>query len=398
LQFDVVVIGASTAGLHAAQKLVKAGKKVAIFDQQKEIRPARRTLIVTSELYRALPEFPEDMVLHQTGTMRLSSASITRDIQLNDPDLIVDRAQIIQWLLSEACDAGAEVFLGHRFVSFESNEDRSNGNKSFVPIHFHNRGLCTVFATEAVIGADGINSSVARAAGMVLPSSVPIVQAEVALPPGWDPNVTQVWFDSEETRFFYWLIPESSEKGVAGLVGDDGTQTRKLLADFLNRQNLKPDSYQGAKVAMHHPSFQSWGNIGKLPLYLVGDAAGHVKITTIGGSVTGFQGANAVVRSILNGNSYKTEFRFTKRELDLHWFIRRMLDCLDNRGYDLLVGAVSSGMKDFLACHNRDSMARVTWRLPFIEPQLIRVALQCLRGMAKSYSCTRSLGRFGTTS
>ena len=398
MQFDVVVIGASTAGLHAAQKLVKAGKKVAVFDRQKEIIPARRTLIVTPEMYRVFPEFPEDMVLHRTSTMRLSSANITRDVQLNDPDLIVDRAQIIQWLLSKVRDAGAEVFLGHRFVSFESNGDRSNGNKSFVPINFYNCGLCTVFAAEAVIGADGINSSVARAAGMALPASVPIVQAEVALPSGWDPNVTQVWFDSEKTRFFYWLIPESSEKGVAGLVGDDGTQTRELLADFLNRQNIKPNSYQGAKVAMHHPGFQPWGNIGELPLYLVGDAAGHVKITTVGGSITGFQGANAVVRSILNGNSYKTEFRFTKRELDLHWFIRCMLDRLDNRGYDLLVSAVSSGVQDFLACHNRDSMARVTWRLPFIEPKLIRVAFKCLRGIGKSYGYTRSLRRFETTS
>ena len=130
-------------------------------------------------------------------------------------------------------------------------------------------------AGEAIIGADGINSDVARAAAIPRPPSVPIVQAEVALPPDWDPNVTQVWFDTEETRFFYWFIPESSAKGVAGLVGNDGTQTHRLLKAFLNHHNLKAEAYQGAKVGLHHPRLKPWGKIGSIPVLMVGDAAGQ---------------------------------------------------------------------------------------------------------------------------
>ncbi len=373
MQFDVVIIGASTSGLHAAQKLASAGKKVAVFDRQKELKPARRTLIVTPEIRKVLKGLPPEAILNQTGTMVLVSPQLSAQVSLQDPDVIVERAAITRWLLSRTQSAGGEIFLGYRFDGFvESNHG--------IQVRFENpHAEKTVVANEAIIGADGMTSDVAQAAGIPRPSSVPILQAEVTLPPGWNPDVTQVWFDADDTRFFYWLIPESAERGVVGLVGDGGTRTQRLLETFLNHHNFEPETYQGAKVAMHHPRFKPWGTIGNTPVYLVGDAAGQVKTTTVGGTITGFQGAEAAVASILDGQSYRAALRSVKRELDLHWLIRLLLDRLDNRGYDLLVGAVSSRLADFLARHNRDSMARVFWRIPFVEPRLLWVALRCLR-------------------
>ena len=163
-------------------------------------------------------------------------------------------------------------------------------------------------------------------------------------------------------------------------MGDDGTQTQRLLDTFLNHRNFEPETYQGTKGAIHHPRFKPWGRIGNTPVYLVGDAAGQVKTTTAGGTITGFQGAEATVASILDSQSNRAAVRSVKRELDFHWLICLFLDRLDNRGYDLLVGAVKSRLAGFLARHNRDSMARVFWRMPFVEPQLLWVALRCLRG------------------
>ncbi len=100
MQFDVVIIGASTAGLHAAEKLASAGKKVAVFDRQKELKPARRTLIVTPEMRKVLKDLPPETVLHQTTTLVLASPQLTTQVSLHDPDLIVERAAITRWLLS----------------------------------------------------------------------------------------------------------------------------------------------------------------------------------------------------------------------------------------------------------------------------------------------------------
>ncbi|MFQ5930542.1 MAG: NAD(P)/FAD-dependent oxidoreductase [Acidobacteriota bacterium] len=327
---------------------------------------------------KVLADIPPETILHRTASMVLASPGCTVSVELRDPDLIVERAALTRWLLSKAQAAGAHIFLSCGFDGFVES---SPG----VQIRFQSsRGQKIALASDAIIGADGVSSDVAHEAGIPLPRCVPIVQAEVDLPCGWDPGVTQVWFNAEDTRFFYWLIPESAEKGVAGLVGDDGTQTNRRLRAFLNRHNLKAEAYQGAKVALHHPRLKPWGKIGSIPLLMVGDAAGQVKVTTVGGTVTGLQGAEAAVRSILNGTSYKAELRSVKGELNLHWFIRVLLDRLDSRGYDLLIGAVSPRLGEFLGRHNRDSMAPVFWRLPFVEPRLLQVALQGLASFASS--------------
>ena len=293
--------------------------------------------------------------------------------------MVVERSEITRWLLARAEAEGVQVFLGSRFTGLEVSDVqvevlfRSGSDKK------------RVTATEAIIGADGINSNVGRAAAICQPPSVPIVQAEVTLPSGWDPDVTQVWFDADDTNFF--LLAHSRiqcQRSCRTGRQRDGTQTQRLLARFLGHHRLKAEAYQGAKVALHHPRLRPWGRIGELPILMVGDAAGQVKVTTVGGTVTGIEGANAAARAILKRTSYRHELSSLKRELDLHWFIRVRLDRLDNRGYCVLVDSLSSWLRDFLGRHNRDSMAPVSWRLPFVQPRLCQVAVRCLWGRSRA--------------
>ncbi|MCZ7574874.1 MAG: hypothetical protein M5U01_40500 [Ardenticatenaceae bacterium] len=55
-------------------------------------------------------------------------------------------------------------------------------------------------------------------------------------------------------------------------------------------------------------------------------------MTTVGGTVSGLWGAAAAARALLQGTAYRHELRPLKRELDLHWFIRLLLERLDNAG------------------------------------------------------------------
>ena len=316
-------------------------------------------------------------MLHRTGVMAVCSQKESCRVRLGDPDPIVERAELVRQLAARLQASGGRLLLGYRFQGFS------------VEMGLKARFLCNsseveVGVKQAVLGADGVFSQVARAAGIRRPSPVPILQAEVTLPNNWDPNVTQVWFDTRQTRFFYWLIPESKERGVVGLVADDPARARRLLDGFLECQNLQPKSYQAAQVALHHPRLRPWGKIGPAPVYLVGDAAGQVKVTTVGGTVPGFLGARVATRALLKGTSYRRELRGLKRELDLHWWMRRALDRLDNHGYDQLISSLSGGAQNFLSRYNRDSMACVLWRLPVLEPRLMKVALSCLLGSGRN--------------
>ncbi len=295
----------------------------------------------------------------------------------------MERARLIHWLASKFQAAGGELILDHRFKGFQQAGD------ALGILLQTSKGQSIAVAKEAVIGADGIGSQVAVDAGIPKPDSVPIVQAEVTLSSEWDSSVAKVWFDTGETRFFFWLVPESPNKAVVGLIGDHGMGTRESLKKFLIHHKLEAQAYQAAQVAMYTPRLKPWTRIGRTPVYLVGDAAGQVKVTTVGGTVSGFLGARAAATALLNGESYRTRLLGVRRELNLHWLLRRLLDRLDNRGYDQLASTVTLKVRNFLSRHDRDSMAPVLWRLPILEPRSLKVLWNCLRGKPRTQTATK---------
>ena len=314
--------------------------------------------------------------------MAVATSNQELSIPLKEPDLIVERARMIHWLTSKFQAAGGELYLGHCFTGFQQR------NKGLGILLQTSKGQSIAVAKEAVIGADGIRSQVAADAGIPKPDSVPIVQAEVTLSSEWDPSVAKVWFDTGETRFFFWLVPESPNKAVVGLIGHHGMGVRERLKQFLAQHNLEPEAYQAAQVAMYSPRLKPWTRIGRTPVYLVGDAAGQVKVTTVGGTVSGFLGAGAAATALLNGKSYRTRLLGVRRELNLHWLLRRLLDRLDNRGYDQLASTVTLKVRNFLSRYDRDSMAPVLWRLPILEPRSLKVLRNCLRGKPRTQTAT----------
>ena len=62
--------------------------------------------------------------------------------------------------------------------------------------------------------------------------------------------MTWVWFLPEDTPYFYWLIPESPERAVVGLIGEEGQETRQRLERFLEKRGLTPIEYQGARISL----------------------------------------------------------------------------------------------------------------------------------------------------
>lgn len=365
LDWDIVVIGASSAGLYAAIQLQRAGKRVAVFDQARALNPARRTLIVTPHLRRILSDLDTPVLLHRISDLVLAGVGAETRVTLNDPDMIVERGALIQALAQQAQAAGVAIILDRRFHAIYPTVGGAR-----VEFQAPDRAIVSV-TTRSVLGADGVFSDVALAVGLKHPPSVPILQAEIELPEGWNPAVTQVWFDTEATRFFYWLIPESKTRAVVGLVGDERARMRHLLQRFLDRRGFKALAYQGARIAMYHPGLKPYTRVGDADVFLIGDAAGQVKVTTVGGTVSGLLGADAAVRALVHGTTYAFELRGVRRELELHWWMRTALDHFGNTEYDRLVRIVSPRVRSFLAQHNRDELGRVAWQLLFLQPRLL---------------------------
>ena len=383
MKYDVAVVGASSAGLFVAERLARGGVHVAVFDRAEEVTPPRRTLIITPEINRLLGKLPESLILNRTAVIAIESLHAEVQVALADPDLIVERSALASYLEWRAREAGASLFLGHRFEAIEPNE---GGARLSLRI---SDGQRVAVDAAAIIGADGAFSRVATETGIPPPATVPILQAEVQLPRRWDPSTTKVWFDVDDTRFFYWLVPESPQRGVVGLIGDGRPAMRRKLERFLGARGIEPLAYQGARIAMHRPRLRPWSRIGSAPVLLVGDAAGQVKVTTVGGTITGLWGAEAAAQSLLSGRPYARALRSLKRELEVHWTIRHLLDRLDNRGYDRLVRAVSPGVSRFLATNNRDSIGTAMWKFPYFEFRLLMLGLGLVVGGHKARPALR---------
>ena len=102
------------------------------------------------------------------------------------------------------------------------------------------------------------------------------------------PDTVRVWFIPDDTPYFYWLIPESADRGALGLIGVDGQETRRCLERFMEKRHFTPLSFQGARIPVYNGWVPVERKLGAGSVYLVGDAAGQVKVSTVGGVVTGF--------------------------------------------------------------------------------------------------------------
>ena len=367
---EVIIVGGSAAGFYTAARVAQGGKRVRVLESQRSVEPEPRTLIVTNHFRRQLGASANDSVLNEIRRFELFTDGRSVQVALAKPDLIIERAKLIPALARQARQAGAELSCDTRFLGLSPN---ANG----IQVEVESGGRREELHTQSVVGADGAASRVARTAGWAPVETVPLVQAIVRLPKDCPVDTTRVWFVPDDTPYFYWLIPESAERGALGVIGEDGRDTAGCLARFLEKKGMEPLEWQGARI----PVYKRWvplkRRVGKGNVYLVGDAAAQVKVSTVGGIVTGFRGAQAVAESILQGRR-GWELLALRRELSTHWLLRRTMHHFQQEDYSRLVDLLNAATRDTLSEITRDESARLLWNVLRRQPQLVLLGLRGL--------------------
>jgi digeranylgeranylglycerophospholipid reductase len=368
---SVAVVGGSAAGLFAAGLLARRGVKVRVLEANETLEPPERTLIVTPRMRSLLGPSAERSVRNEIHRFEIFTDGRVATVPLKHPDLIIERRTLIQGLAEEARQAGVSIETGTRFRGLHPT-DRGlviEGERSGC-------GKQEEICVDAVIGSDGAASRVARAAGWAPLVTAPLVQAIVALPRDMAADTTRVWFIPQDTPYFYWLIPESPTRGALGIIGESGQETKRAMERFLEKKKLDPIEFQGARVPVYTRWIPVQRRVGNHSVYLAGDAAAQVKVSTVGGTVTGFRGALGVVETILHGAS--RELRSLRRELDLHLLLRRSLHDFQQADYSRLVDLLNEHAKQPLAEYSRDEAWKILWRVCLRQP---RILLMGLRGL-----------------
>ena len=369
---DVTIVGGSAAGVFTAYLLARGGRQVRVLERANGADPSPRTLIVTSRMADVLGGLGAKAVVNRIERFEMFANGRVATVRLERPDLVVERSTLIREIAEHAQSAGAEFAFGRQLLGVEPGV---RGLRLMIGSDGAN--VAEERATRTLVGADGAFSVVARAAGWPQQPTVPLVQAIVKLPSDLSPETTRVWFDPGDTRYFYWLVPESPTRGVLGLIGEDRRRVHDRLERFLERRRLEPLEFQAARI----PIYQRWiphhRRLGDGDVYLVGDAAGQVKPTTVGGIVTGFRGAVGVAETILSGRASR-ELRALRRELTCHLLIRRLLHCFSQADYMRLFDFLNGSTRRLLSAYTRDDVSTILWRLCLYQPRFVLLGLRAL--------------------
>jgi digeranylgeranylglycerophospholipid reductase len=369
---SVAVVGGSAAGLFAASLLARRGVPVRVFERNETLDPIARTLIVTGRMRHLLGATGEASIVNEIRRFEIFTDGRAATVPLKDPDLIIERSALIRSLAEEARGAGADLEFGRRFHALHPN-----GRGLVLEVERCSDGAREEVRAETVIGGDGAASRVARAAGWEPVGTVPLMQAIVTLPKGMAQDTSRVWFVPQDTPYFYWLVPESATQGALGIIGETGQETKRHLENFLEKKGMEPIEFQGARIPVYSRWIPVHRRLGQGSVYLVGDAAGQVKVTTVGGIVTGLRGAQGVAEAILNGGA-SNELRALRRELDLHLLLRRSLHEFQQSDYSRLVDLLNDPAKQSLGEYSRDEAWKVLWRLCLRQPLLLWLGLRGL--------------------
>ncbi len=271
--FDLIIVGASFAGLSCARTAALRGLKVAVVERKTDPGAHIHTTGIL------VKEAAEEADIPAALTRRI------RGVRLYAPNgnhtdhwapgyyfLATDTPALMRWLSDEAARAGAEILHGRRFYG----GDVSDGS-----VKLHDLGL----KAPLLIGADGATSAVARAFGLDRNTQF-LAGAEWELAPdaNLDPRFLHCVLDSAVAPgYIGWAVPgvSSVQLGVAAR-SPKKPEPGNFLNRYASKLGLKDISTSGTRSGLI-PIGGPLKYTARGPIMLIGDAAGHCSPLTGGG-------------------------------------------------------------------------------------------------------------------
>jgi geranylgeranyl reductase family protein len=348
----ISIIGGGPAGCYTAFLLAKQGKEACIVEEHSSIgSPVQCTGIVTSSINNII-RLKKDFTLNKINSARIVSGKKSAEFRLKKPNIILDREKFDRHLAEKAEDAGATIYLGEKFIK-NKGENVITSKRTI--------------KSDAIIGADGPLSSVAKANSMMQKRKCwQGIQARVKLK---NENIVEFY---PSTGTFAWVVPEDNKTARIGLLAEK--KANSTFKNFLKKiaGKSKIIGYQGGLVPKYDPKQATQ----KGRVYLVGDAAGQVKATTGGGIIQGLTAAEALAHSIISNKDYEKQWKkMLGKDLWMHLKMRNIMDRFSEKDWQrLIMMCGKKKAKSVIEGHDRDYPSRFILKLLISEPRLVYFA------------------------
>jgi len=354
----ITIVGAGPAGSYLGYLLAKEGKDVTILEEHETVgKPVQCTGIVTHSIENFF-RLKNSVVAKKLN--KVIVASKNSKISVDIGEIVMWRDRFDQFVAEMAQDAGARILLNHQFIELTG--------KTSIKIKDRKNSKTKEIRTEAVVGADGPYSAVAKAGGLDSSSKKYIgMQAKVKVK--MDTSSFETYFGTDFPNFFGWVVPESEDTARIGIGCFENAQNH--FYKFLKNRTGKKDivCWESGLIPLYDPK----RIIQKDNVYLIGDAATQVKATTGGGIIPSLKAARTLCDCIVNNKNYNKEFKEQSgKELMMHLRIRNMLNKFSDKDYDKLVGLMDSEkVRRVLKKYDRDSPIPLVMNLLLKEPRFL---------------------------
>ena len=141
--------------------------------------------------------------------------------------------------------------------------------------------------------------------------------------------------------------------------------SRAYFDAFMKQQGFIVKEMQAGAIPLFNPQQQ----LQKDNCYVLGDAAGYVKATTLGGLIPGLKQAEILADCLINQKNYEQEIQPLKRKMRLHLRAQKLLMKFSDQDWDKLVSYVAQPrIQKLFEKYTRDNpiplVAGILWREP----------------------------------
>lgn len=353
---NIAIIGAGPAGNYAAYFFAKSGHSVDIFEEHAQVGlPIQCTGLLTADFDDF--QLPKETYLVNTFSA-IEVNSPEHQMVIPQKEYLVCRRRFDSYLAKIAVDAGARLHLQHTFV--HRNE------KGIIIKDLKEKKEIEIVA-DLVIAADGPLSKTAHAYGFFALERKNYFGIQATVTGNFDPQRYITYFGTEVCPdLFAWVVPESSTTARVGLAGLGNT--RHYFDKFMQKHNYNAVEMQAGTIPLFYPRQE----LHKDNCYVIGDAAGYVKATTLGGIIPAMKQAAILVDCINTGKDFEKEVVPLKHRMQMHLSVKKVLDKFSDKDWNRLVGLMGQKrITNVLHQHSRENPLPILVKTLLLEPRFL---------------------------